>query len=185
MNRHIITTRLTVLLAAGALTLTGCTATTTSPTDTPAATSAASAGAAIAITDAWVKATDSGMTAAFGTLKNTSGHDVTVVSAATPVSSSVQLHETVADASGTMVMQEKKGGFVIPAGGTLALQPGGNHIMLMGLAAPLKAGDELPFTLTFADGSTDEFRASIKDYSGANENYGTGSSPMTSPSPGN
>ena len=83
----------------------------------------------------------------------------------------VELHETVANDSGEMVMQPKEGGFVIPAGGTLTLEPGANHIMLMGLAKPIVAGDEVSFTLTFADGSTYTFTAPAKDFTGANENY--------------
>ena len=70
-----------------------------------------------------------------------------------------------------MVMREKDGGFVIPAGGKLALEPGANHIMLMGLSGPLTAGSDVTFTLTFSDDSTYEVTAPVKDYSGANENY--------------
>lgn len=90
----------------------------------------------------------------------------------------LQLHETVANDAGEMVMQEKQGGFVIPAGGSFDLEPGGNHIMLMDLTAPLAAGDETTFTLTFSDDSTYEFTAPVKDYSGANENYEGGDMDM-------
>ena len=37
----------------------------------------------------------------------------------------------------------------IPAGGALQMKPGGMHIMLTGLKAPLKAGQRLPLTLRF------------------------------------
>lgn len=37
----------------------------------------------------------------------------------------------------------------IPQGGTLEMKPGGYHIMLMGLAQPLKKGEEIEITLTF------------------------------------
>jgi len=37
----------------------------------------------------------------------------------------------------------------LPAGRTVELKPGGLHIMLLGLKAPLKAGDTFPMTLTF------------------------------------
>ena len=36
----------------------------------------------------------------------------------------------------------------IPAGGSVTLKPGGYHVMLMGVSAPLKAGDSVPLTLT-------------------------------------
>lgn len=83
----------------------------------------------------------------------------------------IELHETVESDTGEMVMQPKEGGFVIPAGGTFDLAPGGNHIMLMGVTAPLTAGQEATFVLTLSDGSTFEFTAPVKDYEGANETY--------------
>ncbi|MEZ3160491.1 copper chaperone PCu(A)C [Microbacterium sp. BWT-B31] len=123
------------------------------------------------ISDAWVKAADEGMSAAFGELTNSSDQDVTVTSATSEASSMLELHETVENDAGEMIMRPIEGGFVIPAGGTLHLEPGGNHIMLMDLTAPLAAGDEATFTLTFSDDSTYEFTAPVKDYSGANETY--------------
>lgn len=39
------------------------------------------------------------------------------------------------------------------------------------LHAPLAAGEEATFTLTFSDGSTIDFTAPVKDYTGANEEY--------------
>jgi len=175
--------RVGALAAVGLLAFAGCASTTSSAGATPSASAtAARAGAVVTVSDAWVKAADSGMSAAFGTLHNDSKSDVTLVSATSPASSMLQLHETVTNASGAMVMQEKNGGFVIPAGGDVVLKPGGNHIMLMNLAAPLKAGAETTFTLTFSDGSTMEFSAPVKDYSGANENYQGGDMHM-SPTP--
>lgn len=118
-----------------------------------------------------MKSADEGMSAAFGTLLNSGDDDVTVVSVTSEASDMIELHETVENEAGEMVMREKDGGFVIPAGGKLALEPGANHIMLMGLSGPLTAGSDVTFTLTFSDDSTYEFTAPVKDYSGANENY--------------
>lgn len=169
-----IPTRLGVLLAAAALTLTGCASTTTPAADT----TAVAAGDAVAIRDAWVKSAESGMSAGFGELTNDSDTDVTVVSATTEASSRLELHETVENENGEMVMREIEGGFVIPANGSMTLEPGGNHIMLMDLTAPLVAGDEVTFTLTFSDDTTYEFTAPVKDYSGANETYEGGDMDM-------
>ncbi|KRA24794.1 hypothetical protein ASD65_10440 [Microbacterium sp. Root61] len=162
--------RLGILLAA-AVALSGCAGTTT-----PEAEETAPAGTSVTITDGWVKSAESGMSAAFGELSNDSDHDVTVVSATTESSTMVELHETVENDAGELVMRQIDGGFVIPADGSLSLGPGGNHIMLMGLTAPLQAGHDVTFTLTFSDGSTYEFTAPVKDYSGANENYVGGES---------
>lgn len=130
-----------------------------------------SEAAAVTITNPWVKSVRTGeMTAAFGTLSNSSDAEVTLVSASTSVSDMVELHETVMS-DGQMQMQEKDGGFVIPAGGSFELAPGGNHIMLMGVNADLQPGADVTMTLTFGDGSTLDIDAVVKDYSGANENY--------------
>lgn len=143
----------------------------------PATTSAPSASttggetSAVTITDPWVKAVDTGMTAAFGTLSNTGAEDVHIVSASTPASTSMELHEMATDASGAMVMRPKEGGFVIPAGGTHELSPGGDHLMLMSVTAPVLPGQDVTITLTAEDGSTIDLTAPARSYSGANESY--------------
>lgn len=135
-----------------------------------ASPSTAAGAAALTIKDPWVKAAAAGeMTAAFGTLVNGTGADVTVVGATSPVST-MELHEmTMKD--GAMVMQPKEGGFAIAAGGTHELSPGGDHLMLMSPTEEIVAGDEVSFTLTLADGSTVPFTAVAKPYTGAQESY--------------
>ncbi|MGO3886441.1 MAG: copper chaperone PCu(A)C [Mycetocola sp.] len=154
--------------AAGVLLLTSCSAGTAPTTET---TTSAPAAEQLTVTDAWVKSAEDGMSAAFGELSNTGDSEITLVSVTTPASSDVELHETVENESGAMVMREKSGGFSIGAGDSLDLEPGGNHIMLMGLNDPILAGDEVTFELEFSDGSHTQFSAPVKDYSGANENY--------------
>jgi copper(I)-binding protein len=166
-----ISTGFGILLVAAALGLAGCAST---DTGTTAATEADS----VTITDAWVKAADSGMSAAFGELENTGDSDAVIVSITSDASSMMELHEVVDDGSGSMVMQQKDGGFVVPAGGSLTLEPGGFHFMLMDLTAPLVAGDEATFTVTFEDGSTMDFTAPVKDFTGADENYNGGGMDM-------
>ncbi|GAA1667198.1 copper chaperone PCu(A)C [Microbacterium lacus] len=169
MNTLHTRTPLAALAATAALllALTGCAGTATAE---PSATTAPEADS-ITVEDAWVKTAEEGMSAAFGTIENTGDTDVVIVGASTAASPMIELHETVEDDSGAMVMRQKEGGFVIPAGDHLHLEPGGNHIMLMGLADPIVAGDEVTFTLEFEDGSTLEFTAPGKDYEGANETY--------------
>lgn len=121
--------------------------------------------AGLTITDPWAKAADEGMSAIFGALVNHSTGDITVVKAEGPAGP-MELHE-VAD----NMMRPKEGGFVIPAGATARLEPGHDHIMIMELAKPLKPGDEVPVTLTFADGGTTTFTALVKDFAGGGESY--------------
>lgn len=177
------------LAAAASLALTACgQGATQAPSPSVSASPSASPSQPVeplTVTDTWVKAADTGMSAAFGTIRNTGNKDVTIISAETPVSTMVELHETVMGSDGTMKMQAKQGGFVIPANGELKLEPGANHIMLMGLTKPVQAGDQITFELKTSDGGTVTFTAQGKDFSGANENYapgGDGASASPAPS---
>lgn len=171
------TLRLAALVAAAGLTLTACagTSTGTTPTHTPPAASqdAAEASTVVTVTDAWFKAAEEGMSGAFGVFNNAGIDPVTIVSASSEVAHMVELHETAENASGELEMREVTSGFTIPAGGSFALEPGANHLMFMGLMEPLRAGATVAVTVTLDDGSTLTFEAPVKDYAGANENYGS------------
>ena len=158
------------VLAVAALTLTGCGQEGAAPAPS-ASISNTPAPAALTVSETWAKALESGMTPVFGTIENTTGEDITVSGASTAAAKVAELHETVAGSDGTMKMQPKEGGFVIPAKGTFKLEPGANHIMLMDLTQPVKAGDDIIVELKLADGGTTKFTAQVKDFAGANEEY--------------
>ncbi|GAT68707.1 copper metallochaperone [Planomonospora sphaerica] len=177
-------TRSAAALLAAAVALTACASqSTTSAVPAPAAaassavpsasSASSSASSPLTITDPWVKTTEEGMTAAFGTLVNNTDTDVTVVSGASPLSPEIELHEVV-DSGGEMVMRPKAGGFTVPARGTHPLQPGGDHIMLMGVTEKVEPGAQIAFTLTLSDGSALEFTAVGKDFAGGEEDYRPG-----------
>ncbi|MFD0902150.1 copper chaperone PCu(A)C [Actinomadura sediminis] len=161
------------VLAVLALPLSACGGEDESASPAAATTASQAPKAALTITDPWVKTVDEGMTAAFGTITNPSGADMTIVSAATPASSEVELHEVVGAGAETK-MRAKQGGLVVPAGGELELKPGGYHIMLMGVTEPIEPGQKVAFTLTLADKSTVEFSALAKEFNGGNESYAPG-----------
>jgi periplasmic copper chaperone A len=127
-------------------------------------------GQPVVLQDPWVKTASSGMTAVFGSLRNTGSADVKVTSASTDASPRTELHETVT-AGGSMKMRPKAGGFVVPAGGVRRLEPGGDHIMVMGLTRPVRPGDVVRVTLRLSDGSTYRVTALGKDTSGGEETY--------------
>jgi copper(I)-binding protein len=164
-------------VAALAVSIAGCgssdDSTTAAPTTSPTvSTSAGAAAGVLVVRDPWVKAADKGMTAAFGTLVNDGDADVTITSASTEVSP-MELHE-MSMQDGKMVMRAKPGGIVIKAKSKHVLEPGGDHLMMMDLKQPVRAGDELSFTLTFADGRTQTFTAVAKPFTGAQESYAPG-----------
>lgn len=166
-----------VALAAG-LAVAGCTSTTppaTSPAGESAAVSATATSsndlqAEITITDPWVKATDTDMTGAFGILTNNTDADIHVVAVTSTLSERAELHETVSQ-DGSMVMQEMADGFVIAAGEEFVLEPGGNHLMLMNLTAPIEAGMDVELTLEFEGGGTFSWLAPARTFAGAQEEY--------------
>lgn len=148
--------RLLPLLVAAVLTLAAC-----GGGDPDEGTQAAG----IATANAWVKATDTDMSAAFMVVSNSAEKDATVVGVATDLTDTAELHET-RDAK--MLPVES---FTVPAGGSLLLEPGGDHVMLMELAKPIEPGAKITFTLEFEDGSTQDVTATAKDFAGGAEDY--------------
>lgn len=123
----------------------------------------------IALAEGWAKAGDTGgMTGVFGSLENHGDEDRVIVSVESEAAGSAELHEVTSSG----VMQEIPGEVVVPAGGSIEFSPGADHIMLMDLVHELLAGDEVPITVAFDDGSEASFSVLVKDYAGANENYG-------------
>ena len=145
-------------------------AASSAPATSTSATSSADATMASRIrpSDTWAKAADSGMSAAFGTLKNT-GTKPIVVTGARGDAGPVQLHVTQKTATG-MEMKETKS-FTVPAGGSLELKPGSSHLMFMNLSHALKAGETQKLTVTFEDGSHTDVSFPVRAYDGAKEKY--------------
>lgn len=163
----------------GAAVLTACGSSGTPSAAPPGSASASPAAGVLTVRDPWVKAADKGMTAAFATLANDGDTDVTITGVTTDVSRA-EIHE-MAMTDGTMTMRQKQGGVVVAARSRAALEPGGDHLMLMDLTRPVRAGDQLDITLTFADGRTQTFTAVAKPFTGAQETYapGHGASPAS------
>ena len=107
---------------------------------------ATAAHAQLVVNDAWVRATvpQQDGTGAFMQLK--SAQNARLVSVQTPAAGVAEIHEMTLDHN-VMKMRPLKDGLALPAGATVELKPGGYHVMLMSLKAPLKAGQTVPLTL--------------------------------------
>ena len=113
---------------------------------------AAPLAAEIEITDTYARASGAKAIAgaAFMMIENTGEEADRLIAAAAPdVSKRVELHTHKDMGDGVMKMMEVEEGFEIPAGGNHMLMRGGDHVMFMGLNAPLEQGDMLHVTLTF------------------------------------
>lgn len=116
------------------------------------------------------KVTKTYMTGVFMVIKNDTDHYVTLVGGTSEMAPMIGIHEVV-----NGVMQEKKGGLTIKAGESAELKPGGNHVMLMGMADGLVVGSEVRVTLKFADGQTLNVVAPVKVVNLEQEHYHSGS----------
>jgi copper(I)-binding protein len=108
----------------------------------------------ISVSDVWVRQPAEGQTrsAAYGTIVNNGDADVTLVGGSVSIDATVEIHETLMGDDGTMQMQEREDGFVIPAGGTFVLEPGGPHIMMLDID-PTDFVDDIDVTMVFDDGT--------------------------------
>ena len=86
-------------------------------------------------------------TAAYLTIRNTGDRADQLLSITTPAAGHAETHAMVHE-DGVMKMRAA-GPVEIPAGGEVQLAPGGLHVMLMQLSAPLEEGGTLPLTLVF------------------------------------
>ena len=105
---------------------------------------------ALTLTAPWIRATPKGADVAGGyvSITNTGAAADRLVSGATPAARKLELHE-MASANGVMQMRELTQGLEIKPGETVEFKPGGLHIMLTGLGAPVKQGDKIKATLVF------------------------------------
>lgn len=130
-----------VLLAAVTALLAGLTA--------PAGAADFKAGS-IVVSDPWIRASAGAAMktgAAFAVLANNGDAMDQLVAAESPAADKVELHTHLMD-GGVMRMREVKAIEVHPGTPTV-LQPGGLHIMFIGLHGPLKEGTVVPLTLVF------------------------------------
>ncbi len=126
----------------------------------PTASGKAEAAGPVVVSGAICRPTPTGRQVTGCYLTLTAPSADTLVSISTPVAALAQVHEMKME-SNMMMMRELEAGLPLPAGQAVALAPGGNHIMLMGVTEPLKTGDTVPLTLTFATAAPVEVSATV------------------------
>ncbi len=98
----------------------------------------------------WARETAPGQSvaAAYLTIDNRGSGGDRLVEVSSPAARQSSLHSTVTE-NGIARMRAIDGGLAIPARGTIALEPGGDHVMLVGLGQPLVRGDSIALRLRF------------------------------------
>ncbi|MBM3598972.1 MAG: copper chaperone PCu(A)C [Alphaproteobacteria bacterium] len=103
----------------------------------------------VQVEQAWARATAGQMRtgAAYMTLVNTGTEPDRLIAVATPAADKAELHTHVME--GDVMRMRALTAVEVNPGSPSVLKPGGLHVMLMGLKAPLKAGDSFALALTF------------------------------------
>ena len=105
------------------------------------------AQSSVKIEDAWVRGTVAQQKATGAFMRLTAQRDTRLVAVSSSVAGVVEIHEMSMD-NGVMKMRPVAG-LDLPAGRTVELKPGGYHVMLMDLKAPVAADQQVPLTLVF------------------------------------
>ena len=115
-----------------------------------------------AISDAWIRATPPGAKtgAAYLTVSSDGAAD-SLLAASSPAARSVELHAHVTENGLTRMQRLPE--VRVPAGERVRFEPGGLHLMLIDLAAPLVAGQRVTLALRFANAGDVEITAPVID----------------------
>lgn len=105
---------------------------------------------ALTLTGAFARATlpNAPVAGGFVSIANAGADDDRLIGGSADFAGEVQVHE-MSMQDGVMKMRELADGLAIPAGGTVALTPGGYHLMFLQLKRPLVEGETVPVTLEF------------------------------------
>ncbi|MBZ0290027.1 MAG: copper chaperone PCu(A)C [Anaerolineae bacterium] len=119
----------------------------------------------VSLFSGWARSTPEGAPngAAFGFVVNLSSEEDTLVGASTDAAEIVEVHEMVVGENDVMQMRPIEGGLVIAPNRYQELRPGGYHIMLINLKAPLEAGKFLDLVLHFKSAGDVPVQVPIRD----------------------
>ena len=106
------------------------------------------------------------------TIENTGDAADRLVSATSPAAGTVQLHQMKMEGD-VMKMSPLADGITIEAGQTVALEPGGLHMMFLGLTQPFVEGESVPVTLVFEHAGPVEIEIPVQA-ADATEAHGAG-----------
>jgi copper(I)-binding protein len=121
--------------------------------------------AQVKIDEPWARATVPGQKATGVFMKLTASQASQLVGVSSPVASVAEVHEMKMD--GNVMKMSAVPAIDLPAGKSVSLQPGGYHVMLMDLKAPLAKDSSISLTLKFKDSkgvlSQQELKLPVKE----------------------
>lgn len=121
-----------------------------------------SANKSIVVSEVWARASAGAakIGAAYAKIANQGEGADRLVSASSPVAGAVELHTMVME--GDVMKMRAVPSIDVAPGTTVELKPGGLHIMLIDLTAPLKEGTSFPLTVTFEKGGSSTLRVQVR-----------------------
>ena len=110
---------------------------------------------------AWARATAPGQESGgiFLTLRNRGGAADRLIGGSSPAAGAVEIHSMTMD--GDVMRMRRQPDVEIAPGQSVTLEPGGTHLMLMGVKAPLAAGAAFPLTLQFAQSGQKQIEVKV------------------------
>ena len=121
---------------------------------------AGTAQAQLSVSEAWVRATSAHQKVSAAYMQLRSAQAARIVAVKTPVTDHAELHEM--KMAGDVMKMRQIAAIELPAGQPVSLQPGGLHVMLMDLKAPLKAGETVALTLVVETASGQRSELPVK-----------------------
>ncbi|HSV51653.1 MAG TPA: copper chaperone PCu(A)C [Burkholderiaceae bacterium] len=119
----------------------------------------AAAVPAVKVEGAWARASVQGQKGTGAFMKLTARDGTKLVGASSPAAGVAEVHEMKME--GDVMKMRAIAQLELPAGKTVELKPGGFHVMLMDLKAPLMKDSAVPLTLTFRDAKGVESRLNL------------------------
>lgn len=120
----------------------------------------AQTAAAVTAEGAWARASVQGQKATGAFMRLTAKDGARLVRAESPAAGVTEVHEMKMD--GDVMRMRPVGTLDLPAGKPVELKPGGYHVMLMDLKAPLAKGSTVPITLVFQSAQGAESRLELQ-----------------------
>lgn len=117
-------------------------------------------GAPLKVEGAWIRASVAGQSGTGGFMRLTASEPLTLVGVQTPAAGVAELHEMKME--GDVMRMRPVPEIPLAAGKPFELRPGGHHLMLMALKAPLKDGSQVPVTLVLRDAKGAERRVPLQ-----------------------
>jgi copper(I)-binding protein len=114
----------------------------------------------VIVKEAWVRGTVPAQKSTGAFLTLTSSEDARLMGASSGIAKATEIHHS--EMRNNVMHMHAVDSIVLPAGKEVQLRPGGHHLMLMGLAAPVKEGEKVPLTLTIEDSRGKRSRVEVK-----------------------